>query len=143
MMAAMLARSTKRRRCTMKRIIALLFLPICMFVLAACSDSVFGTDARYKLYPTQNMWTFLKLDTETGRIWQVQYSVKGNDTRFEVPLNPGNIAKALKRSQKAGRFALFPTQNMYNFILLDQIDGDTYQVQWGNEENRMLMQISK
>ena len=74
MMAAMLARFTKRRRCTMKRMIALLFLPICMFGLAACSDSVFGTDARYKLYPTQNMWTFLKLDTETGRIWQVQYS---------------------------------------------------------------------
>ena len=143
MMAAMLARSTKRRRCTMKRMIALLFLAICMFSLAACSDSVFGTDARYKLYPTQNMWTFLKLDTETGRIWQVQYSVKGNDTRFEVPLNPGNIAKALKRSQKAGRYALFPTQNMYNFIMLDQIDGDTYQVQWGKEENRMLMQISK
>ena len=143
MMSAMLARFTKRRRCTMKRMIALLFLPICMFGLAACSDSVFGTDARYKLYPTQNMWTFLKLDTETGRIWQVQYSVNGNDTRFEVPLNPGNIAKALKRSQKAGRYALFPTQNMYNFILLDQIDGDTYQVQWGKEENRMLMQISK
>ena len=127
----------------MKRIIALLILPICMFGLAACSDPVFGTDARYKLYPTQNMWTFLKLDTETGRIWQVQYSVKGNDTRFEVPLNPGNIAMSLKRSQKAGRYALFPTQNMYNFILLDQIDGDTYQVQWGKEENRMLMQISK
>ncbi len=143
MMAAMLARSTKRRRCTMKRMIALLFLPICMFGLAACSDSVFGTDARYKLYPTQNMWTFLKLDTETGRIWQVQYSVNGNDTRFDVPLNSGNIAKALKRSQKAGRYALFPTQNMYNFIMLDQIDGDTYQVQWGKEENRMLMQISK
>ena len=143
MMAALLAQFTKRRRYTMKRIIALLFLPICMFGLAACSDFVFGTDARYKLYPTQNMWTFLKLDTETGRIWQVQYSVKGNDTRFEVPLNPGNIAKALKRSQKAGRYTLFPTQNMYNFILLDQIDGDTYQVQWGNAENRMLMQISK
>ncbi|WP_295858207.1 hypothetical protein [uncultured Fibrobacter sp.] len=127
----------------MKKMIALLFLPICMFGLAACSDSVFGTDARYKLYPTQNVWTFLKLDTETGRIWQVQYSVKGNDTRFEVPLNPGNIAKAMKRSQKAGRYALFPTQNMYNFIMLDQIDGDTYQVQWGNAENRMLMQISK
>lgn len=143
MMAAMLARFTKRRRCTMKRMIALLFLPICMFGLAACSDPVFGTDARYKLYPTQNVWTFLKLDSETGRIWQVQYSVKGNDSRFEVPLNPGNIAKALKRSQKAGRYSLFPTQNMYNFIMLDQIDGDTYQVQWGKEENRMLMQISK
>lgn len=30
--------------------------------------------ARYKLYPTTNMWTFLKLDTRNGRIWQVQWS---------------------------------------------------------------------
>lgn len=127
----------------MKRKNSLLFLLLCIFGLAACSDSVFESDARYKLYPTKNMWTFLKLDTETGKIWQVQYSVKGNDTRFEVPLNSGNIAKTLKKSQKVGRYALFPTQNMYNFILLDQIDGDTYQVQWGDAENRMLMQISK
>ena len=27
---------------------------------------------RYKLYPTQNTWTFLELDTQTGRVWQVQ-----------------------------------------------------------------------
>ena len=28
------------------------------------------------------------------------------------------------------RFTLYPTQNMYNFILLDQISGKTWQVQW-------------
>ena len=33
---------------------------------------------RYKLYPTQNTWTFLELDTQTGRVWQVQYSVQGS-----------------------------------------------------------------
>ena len=41
------------------------------------------------------------------------------------------------------RYRLFPTQNMYNFILLDQIDGYTYQVQWhGDEENRGVVPIS-
>jgi len=114
----------------------------CIGNLVSCSFS--DSDERYKLYPTQNIWTFLKLDTETGKIWQVQYSIKGNDTRFEVPLNSGNIAKTLNKKQKIGRYALYETRNMYNFILLDQIDGDTYQVQWsGDENNRMLMRISE
>lgn len=117
---------------------------LCACSLVACSDSAFGSNQQYKLYPTKNMWTFLKLDTETGKIWQVQYSVEGSDTRFEVPLNSGDIAKFLNKSKKIGRYELYPTQNMYNFILLDQIDGDTYQVQWGMDENsRMLMKISK
>ena len=42
---------------------------------------------RYQLFKTQNMWTFLKLDTATGLIWQVQYSVKGDLSRFQEPLN--------------------------------------------------------
>lgn len=122
--------------------LGMLVASFCIGNLASCSFS--DSDERYKLYPTQNMWTFLKLDTETGKIWQVQYSIKGNDTRFEVPLNSGNIAKTLNKKQKIGRYALYETRNMYNFILLDQIDGDTYQVQWsGDENNRMLMRISE
>ena len=31
----------------------------------------------YKLFATQNMWTFLKLDTRNGRLWQVKYAMKG------------------------------------------------------------------
>ena len=34
---------------------------------------------RFKLFSTQNMWTFIKLDTQTGQMWQVQYSVKGDE----------------------------------------------------------------
>lgn len=42
--------------------------------------------ARYKLYPTQNIWTFIKVDTQTGQLWQVQY----------IPENTGNLRNALK-----------------------------------------------
>lgn len=35
------------------------------------------TASCYKLYPTDNMWTFLELETFSGRIWQVQFSIKG------------------------------------------------------------------
>ena len=81
----------------------------------------------YKLYPTNNMWTFLKLDTRNGKIWQVQFSVKGDDYRFETPLN---IVPLTFLNDKAGRFELYPTQNMYNFILLDGVEGKIWQIQW-------------
>lgn len=42
------------------------------------------------------------------------------------------------------RFKLFPTQNIYNFILLDKIDGKTWQVQWSfDEANRAVLPINR
>ena len=94
---------------------------------------------RYKLFPTENIWTFLKLDTRNGKIWQVQYSINDN-YRGEVKLND----KALISSdiEENGRFTLYPTKNMYNFILLDQTDGKMWQVQWSIEEdNRVIIPV--
>jgi hypothetical protein len=42
-------------------------------------------ESRFCLYETQNMWTFIMLDTYTGKNWQVQFSVKGEDYMFAVP----------------------------------------------------------
>lgn len=97
---------------------------------------------RYKLFPTQNIWTFIKLDTQTGKMWLLQYSVNDNEERFEYDLNPDALVVNGKKVN--GRFELYPTQNIYNFILLDQIDGKTWQVQWSfDEENRFVLPISK
>ena len=30
----------------------------------------------YRLFPTQNMWNFIKLNTRNGQMWQVQFSMK-------------------------------------------------------------------
>ncbi len=108
------------------------------------SEPTQNTNVRYRLFPTQNTWTFLKLDTVTGKIWQVQYSVDGDDYRFESPVSLKDIADALKIERKIGRFTLYPTRNLYNFIMLDQIDGRTYQVQWSMEpDNRFIIPISQ
>lgn len=99
------------------------------------------TPSAYKLYATENMWTFLELDTATGIIWQVQYSVKGDDYRFKSTLNRFSL---LPEGQKeiAGRFELHKTQNLYNFILVDTRDGRTWQIQWSTEpDNRGIMPI--
>lgn len=97
------------------------------------SEPTQNTNVRYRLFPTQNTWTFLKLDTVTGKIWQVQYSVNGEDYRFEAPLSLKDFTETLKLERKIGRFTLYPTRNVYNFVMLDQIDGRTYQVQWSME----------
>lgn len=80
----------------------------------------------YRLFPTENMWTFIKLNTRNGQLWQVQYSVK--DNRFESSLSL--IPLVEKNKEVDNRFTLYKTQNTWNFILLDKIDGRTWQVQW-------------
>ena len=96
--------------------------------------------ARYKLYPTQNMWNFIKLDTQTGKMWMVQFSVEDSNERFVYDLNPMYLY--YYDDMVNGRFELYPTQNKWNFILLDQIDGRTWQVQWSfDEENRGVIAI--
>lgn len=104
----------------------------------------FGQDnpnATYRLYPTTNMWTFLKLNTEDGRIWQVQYSMN-DENRFETYLNVFPLATG--NGKKPGRFTLYPTQNMWTFILLDTTNGATWQVQWSQDpDNRGIVHISE
>ena len=91
--------------------------------------------APYSLFSTQNIYTFLKLDTRAGRIWQVQWG--DSDHRFETPLN----LKPLASKGSPGRFTLYPTGNVYTFMLLDQETGDTWYVQWGKPENRFVIPI--
>ncbi len=86
----------------------------------------------YELFPTQNMWTFIKLNTRNGNMWQVQFSMK--DSGIVTELN--TIPLVLSEMEMNGRFTLYPTENIWTFILLDQVEGSTWQVQWSNEEEK-------
>lgn len=132
----------------MKRTLSLLFLVISVNLIGQVrEDSTASSEVNqlnrewaYELYPTQNMYTFLKLDTRNGRIWQVQHSNK-EDTRFEIFLNV--LPLVSEEDESNGRFELYPTENIYTFILLDRISGDTYQVQWSHKyENRLVLPIN-
>ncbi|MBO4817240.1 MAG: hypothetical protein J5498_03015 [Bacteroidales bacterium] len=91
-------------------------------------------EPKYKLYKTNNTWTLLKLDTETGQIWQVQYSVDSSP-RMEYPLDI-EVKLYSWHERICGRFELYETHNMYNFILIDTIDGRCWQVQWNIDDNK-------
>lgn len=122
----------------------LVFILVSLLTLASCEQGKKAPikqevkeNVRFKMFPTENIWTFLKLDTRNGKIWQVQYSINDN-YRGEVELNSN--ALVVGDGAENGRFTLYPTKNMYNFILLDQTDGKMWQVQWSmEEENRVII----
>lgn len=86
---------------------------------------------RYKMYPTENMYNLLKLDTQTGRIEQVQWSLDDNK-EFTSTIN----SQDLSWETGMNSFELYPTQNMYQFVLLDKATGRTWHVQWGLEPKK-------
>ncbi|AHF14701.1 hypothetical protein [Niabella soli] len=93
----------------------------------------------YRLFPTQNMWTFIKLNTRNGQMWQVQFDVKEKN-RSVTNLSTETLITTDKETND--RFTLYSTQNIFTFILLDQLDGRTWQVQWSmKEENRGMISI--
>ena len=81
---------------------------------------------RFKMYPTENMYNLLKLDTQTGQIEQVQWSLD-EDKEFTSTIN----SQDLSWENGMNSFELYPTKNMYQFVLLDKSSGRTWHVQWG------------
>lgn len=62
----------------MNRLIFTIF--IALFAVTSCKQTKLPIPKQeikenvvYKLFPTENLWTFIKLDTRNGRMWQVQY----------------------------------------------------------------------
>ena len=47
----------------------------------------YNTKDRYVIYPTENIYTSLLLDTQTGRIWQVQIGLGDSSTAMKSVLS--------------------------------------------------------
>ncbi len=92
-----------------------------------------GGPGRYKLIPTNNTYTLLKLDTATGEVTAIQIGMNRDSYRMEY-----SICSAVETSNyflRVGRFDLYPTGNMYNFVLIDTMFGQTWQVQWSTKSS--------
>ena len=96
------------------------------------------TNVTYRLFKTQNMHIFIKLNTSNGTMKLVQFST--SNTRDMMQADLSDIELATGAEAKNGRFYLYPTDNFYTFLMLDQIDGRVWQVQWSmEEENRVVI----
>lgn len=74
----------------------------------------------YKLYQTDNIHNQLKLNTKTGEVIQVQ----SDGQTFLV--HEGSTPL----SNNPNRYALYKTQNMWTYILLDKFSGKLWQCQY-------------
>jgi hypothetical protein len=69
---------------------------------------------------------------------------RGKVTALQISLNDVygmeyDITDAVVPDERLiGRFELYPTNNVYNFILLDTIFGDAYQVQWSTNKDECM-----
>lgn len=82
---------------------------------------------RFELYPTDNIGIFLRLDKRTGCINLVQWSLESSK-EFSMVLNGQNLSTL---SSVGNCFKLYPTKNMFQFLLLDRSTGNMWHVQWG------------
>ena len=85
-------------------------------------------DVRFRIFPTENIWTLLLLDTTNGRLWQMQYALSDSAFAGRFVINSQPLVTGT--DAKPGRFTIYATHNMYNFVLLDQENGRAWQVQW-------------
>ena len=91
---------------------------------------------RFKIYSTDNIRILLKLDTKRGKVWMVQYGL-GSTPSAEIPIEYSYLVD--DEEGWNGRFELYPTKNMFNFIMVDNYDGTTYQVQWDTDPNHRII----
>jgi hypothetical protein len=126
-------------------------LAICLIAVPALAQNdaplpepTQNPDASFRIFRTQNIYTSLKLDTRTGQVWQVQWGLD-SDHRFTTAINIVALLPAGPPAHptevRPGRFTLTPTDNIYTFVLLDQEDGRTWQVQWGDDTHRFIVPI--
>jgi hypothetical protein len=87
---------------------------------------------RFTLYQTSNMFTVLLLYTQTGRIWQAQYTLDEKGFRGAVPLSTEKLAEG-----ESGRCTLTKTDNLWTFVLTDTENGRLWQCQFSlKDQNR-------
>jgi len=122
--------------------VRLLTIAAGLYALSAAEPIKFETDPEqkldvpFRLFKTQNMWTQLLLDTRDGRVWQVAFAVEKGAFRGKIPISS---APLVTPPGKVGRFTLYPTQNMWTFLLLDTEEGSVWQCQFSMEKDGRLV----
>ena len=87
-------------------------------------------------------WTE-KIESKT-KDWEENYNSKPDSivsAEDKEYWKPYTLEQRIEISDIAqnGRFKLYPTGNMYNFVMVDVIDGRTWQVQWNIDDDKRLV----
>lgn len=94
--------------------------------------------APYRLFDTTNINTLIALETSTGRVYQVHPGIGEDATKGIIAINSTDLSPD-DASILENRFTLYPTKNIYTFILVDQRVGRFWSVQWNYDENKRFI----
>ena len=86
-------------------------------------------DTNYALYPVST-GVYLRFDTRDGTIIGIVPS-KPKTNRI---LN----SQALAKDNKAGRFQLYPTDNVWELLLFDSTTGDVWLLKWSDKKDILI-----
>ncbi|MBE6324713.1 MAG: hypothetical protein E7074_07030 [Bacteroidales bacterium] len=89
---------------------------------------------RFKMYKTESLYNLLKLDTKTGKVWQVQWYLDDPNREGTWVINDSDLS--MGEGYGSNSFELYPTNNIYQFILIDKTDGRMWHLQWGTGGNK-------
>lgn len=93
---------------------------------------------RYWLYSTENFWTYILLDSFTGKIWQTQFTVDENGSRFSIPIN-----ETILSYTEYSKFEVKPMVSMFQFYLINKDTGEMWQFQWSTNSDDGYRWIKK
>ena len=95
----------------------------------------------YRLFDTTNINTLLALETSSGRVYQIHPGIGENAIKGIIAINSVDLSPE-SASISDNRFTLYPTKNIFTFILVDQQNGRFWSVQWNYEnEKRFINQL--
>jgi hypothetical protein len=98
------------------------------FLVHSATTPLNETPNKYALYETRNMWTFILLDKFSGKLWQCQYSVRGNNYRSSWVINSYALS-----STESNKFTIQPLTSMYQYYLINDETGDMWKFQWSTK----------
>ena len=106
------------------------------------SDQLKSVLSDYKNAETIDYYT--QKHNDDMKYWEENYNsmpdsiVSAEDKKYFKPMSLEDRLSWMKVG-KNGRFKLYPTDNTFNFIMVDVINGDTYQVQWHTDIDKRLV----
>ena len=109
-----------------------------------------GDQMKYVLNDEKRAYTLediTEITKERMNTWEEEYNskpdsiVSAEEKEYWKPMSvEERIDSGYWELAQNGRFKLYPTKNSYNFILVDVIDGRTWQVQWNIDEDKRIVE---
>ena len=78
------------------------------------------------------MNTLLEIDTKTGMLKQIHWALKADEEKVYI-INPNDLSESSESGP--GLFELYPTKNMYQFIIINKANGNKWHIQWGDDKD--------